>query len=102
MKGCGVQEEEEEYNPFWQGGAAAVFLSAIMFALYLYMAAPAQLEADQMQAKVDEVNDRIVLQRQELEYIQAKCVELERGDPQTLRETIRQELVKGQRLDFLP
>ena len=97
-----MQDDEEEYNPFWQGGAAAVLLSAIMFALYLYVAEPARVDAVQMQKKVDEVNDRIAKRRQELDHVQTKSAELERGDPQTLREAIRQELVKGQRLDFLP
>lgn len=97
-----MREDEEEYNPFWQGGAAAVLLSAIMFALYLYVAEPARVDAAQMQAKVDEVDQRIAERRQELERIRIKCNELERGDPQTLKETIRQELVKGQRLEFLP
>ncbi len=97
-----MREDEEEYNPFWQGGAAAVLLSAIMFALYLYVAEPARVDAERMQKKVSEVNARITSRKSELERIQRKCEELERGDPQTLRETIRQELVKGQRLDFLP
>lgn len=97
-----MRDDEEEYNPFWQGGAAAVLLSAIMFALYLYVAEPARVDAEQMQQKVREVNSRIERRKSELARIQQKSEELERGDPQTLRETIRQELVKGQRLEFIP
>lgn len=93
--------DEEEYNPFWHSGAAALLLSGIIVSMYLFLLQPAQDNSEVMRQKVENLEGRIEQKKCLLERIRQKNAELERGDPQTVREAIRQELLKGKSNEFV-
>ncbi len=92
---------EERYNPFWHSGAAAMLLCGIIVSMYLYLLQPAMEKSVEMKAKVEAVESRIADKKKKLGNIRQKSQEIERGDPETIKETIRQELLKGGKNEFI-
>lgn len=96
-----MDEKKAEYNAFWDGGAAALLLSAIIVSLYLFVLAPAIESSAKMEAELKVTQERIDMKNLELRSCKLKCLELENGDPQTIKEVARQELLKGLEGEFI-
>ncbi len=91
-----MTDYEDEYNPFWDGGAAALLLVAIIVSMFIFLCLPAKRGADDMDKKVAEAENRVEKMYDELKAYRIKADELRRGDPAAIEEAIREELLKGE------
>ncbi len=85
----------EEYNPFWDGGAAALLLVAISVSMYLFLCLPAKRATTEMNALLLDAKTRVEKKYDKLKAYNIKADELRRGDPKAIEEAIRQQLLKG-------
>ena len=92
---------DDDYNPFWDGGAAALLLCAIAVSMYLFLCLPAQKNCTQMEQKLSVAQQRVEKKYDELKAYRIKADELRRGDPLAIEEAIRQELLKGKTSEYV-
>ena len=89
-------EDYTEYNPFWDGGAAALLLIAIAVSMFVFLCLPAKRSAETIQLQVTGAEKRVEKMYDELKAYRIKADELRRGDPEAVEEAIREQLIKGE------
>lgn len=77
------------------GWLLAAMLVAAAWGLYSHVYEPARAARATLEEKLRTASARQADKQRRLEAMREKCAELERGDPETMREVIRQELNKG-------
>ena len=81
-----------------------LFLTALLLgggaAVYNYLYLPARDIRQNLDGELRTVLDRQAAKRKLLDATRAKCGELVQGDPETVSEVIRQELLKGRADEF--
>ena len=92
---------DEDYNPFWDGGAAALLLIAIAVSMYVFLCLPAKRSADKMNFELTEAENRVENMYDELKAYRIKADELRRGDPEAIEEAIREQLLKGEEGEYV-
>ncbi len=92
---------DEDYNPFWDGGAAALLLVAIAVSMYIFLCLPARHSAEKMNIELMEAENRVENMYDELKAYRIKADELRRGDPEAVEEAIREQLLKGEEGEYV-
>ncbi len=96
-----MNNDIEEYNPFWDGGAAALLLIAIAASMYILLCLPARHATDEMNKRLREAEERLEKKYDTLKAYRIKTDELRRGDPEAIDEAIREQLLKGEEDEYL-
>lgn len=96
-----MNKYDDDYNPFWDGGAAALLLCTIAVSMYVFLCLPASESYTQMEKKLSVAQQRVEDKYDELKAYRIKADEIRRGDPLAIEEAIRQELLKGKSSEYV-
>lgn len=96
-----MTDYDDDYNPFWDGGAAALLLVAIAVSMYIFLCLPARRATEEMENKLAEAENRVEKKYDELKAYRIRADELRRGDPEAIEEAIREQLLKGEEDEYV-
>ena len=95
------EEDYPDYNPFWDGGAAALLLVAIAVSMFVFLCLPAKRSANEVHQQMTRAEGRVEKMYDELKAYRIKADELRRGDPEAVEEAIREQLIKGEEGEYV-